>query len=110
MKNRIFLSPPHMGGEELIFIKEAFESNYIAPLGPMVNAFEKEFSEFVGIKHCAAVSSGTAAMHLGLRHLGVGHLIQGSGVRGQGEDQGAMRRQWSVVREGRGWLLNRQKI
>ncbi len=73
MKNkRLFLSPPHMGGEELIFIKEAFESNYIAPLGPMVNAFEKEFSEFVGIKHCAAVSSGTAAMHLGLRHLGVG--------------------------------------
>ena len=79
MKNRIFLSPPHMGSEELIFIKEAFESNYIAPLGPMVNAFEKEFSEFVGIKHCAAVSSGTAAMHLGLRHV-----LECSGGRGQG--------------------------
>ena len=70
--NRIFLSPPHMGGEELRFVKEAFESNYIAPLGPMVDAFEKEFAEYTGIKHCAAVSSGTAAMHLALRILGVG--------------------------------------
>ena len=59
---RIFLSPPHMGGEELEFINEAFESNYIAPLGPMVDAFEQEFAEYIGIKHCAAVSSGTAAM------------------------------------------------
>jgi len=62
--NRIFLSPPHMGGEELKFIHEAFESNYIAPLGPMVDAFEREFAEYTGITHCAAVSSGTAAMHL----------------------------------------------
>ena len=61
-----------MGGEELEFIKEAFESNYIAPLGPQVDAFEREFSEYIGIQHCVAVSSGTAAMHLGLRHLGVG--------------------------------------
>jgi len=60
--NRIFLSPPHMGGEEIRFIKETFESNYIAPLGPMVDAFEREFAEVVGIRHCAAVSSGTAAM------------------------------------------------
>lgn len=45
---RIFLSPPHMGGEELEFIKEAFESNYIAPLGPQVDAFEREFAEHVG--------------------------------------------------------------
>jgi len=45
---RIFLSPPHMGGEELKFIQEAFESNYIAPLGPMVDAFEREFSKKVG--------------------------------------------------------------
>ncbi|MCG2776350.1 MAG: DegT/DnrJ/EryC1/StrS family aminotransferase, partial [Desulfobacterales bacterium] len=71
-KRRTFLSPPHMGGEELRFIEEAFASNYIAPLGPQVDAFEKEFSEYVGIKYSAAVSSGTAAMHLGLRHLGVG--------------------------------------
>ena len=56
------ISPPHMGGEEMRFVREAFESNYIAPLGPMVDAFEKEFGEYVGMKHCAAVSSGTAAM------------------------------------------------
>ena len=61
-----------MGGEELRFVKEAFESNYIAPLGPQVDAFEREFAEYVGIKHCVAVSSGTAAMHLALRNLGVG--------------------------------------
>jgi dTDP-4-amino-4,6-dideoxygalactose transaminase len=60
-----------MGGEELPFIHEAFESNYIAPLGPMVDAFEKEFAEKVGIGHAVAVSSGTAAMHLALRNLGV---------------------------------------
>ena len=51
-----------MGGEEMRFVQEAFESNYIAPLGPMVDAFEREFAEYVGIRHCAAVSSGTAAM------------------------------------------------
>ena len=54
------------------FVKEAFESNYIAPLGPMVDAFEKEFSEKVGIPYAVAVSSGTAAMHLALRVLGLG--------------------------------------
>jgi len=69
---RIFLSPPHMGGQELEFVKEAFESNYIAPLGPHVDMFEREFSEIVGIPHAAAVSSGTSALHLALRLLGVG--------------------------------------
>ncbi len=69
---RIFLSPPHMGGEEIEFVKEAFDSNYIAPLGPQVDAFEKEFSAYTGIKHCVALSSGTAAMHLALRYLGLG--------------------------------------
>lgn len=59
---RIFLSPPHMGGEELEFINEAFESNYIALLGPQVDAFEQGFAEYIGIKHCAVVSSGTAAV------------------------------------------------
>jgi len=68
---RIFLSPPHIGGEELNFVKEAFESNYVAPLGPVVDAFEREFSKKVGIAHAVAVSSGTAAMHLALRILGV---------------------------------------
>lgn len=66
---RIFLSPPHMGGDEIAFVKQAFESNYIAPLGPMVDAFEREFSEYTGIPHCLALSSGTAAIHLALRHL-----------------------------------------
>ena len=66
---RIFLSPPHLSGGELTLVKDAFASNYIAPLGPMVNAFEKEFSEYTGIPYCLAVSSGTAAMHLALRHI-----------------------------------------
>ena len=72
LTKRIFLSPPHMSGEEMRFVKEAFDSNYIAPLGPQVDDFEKEFAEYVGIKHCVAVSSGTAAMHLARRILGVG--------------------------------------
>ncbi len=72
MKNkRIYLSPPHLGEHERQFVAEAFESNYIAPLGPQVDAFEKEFSEYTGIKHCLAVSSGTAAMHLALAVLGI---------------------------------------
>ena len=50
-RKRIFLPPPHMCGEEMRLVKAAFESNYIAPLGPMVDAFEKEFAEKVGIKH-----------------------------------------------------------
>ena len=69
---KIFLSPPHMSGEEMSFVKDAFESNYIAPLGPMVDAFEREFAEYVGIRHCLALSSGTAAMHLALRLMDVG--------------------------------------
>ena len=55
----------------MTFMQEAFESNYIAPLGPMVDAFEKEFAERVQISHALAVSSGTAAMHLALRVLRV---------------------------------------
>ena len=55
-----------MNGDELRFIHEAFESNYIAPLGPMVDAFEQEFSEKSGIGHAVALSGGTAAMHLTL--------------------------------------------
>ena len=72
MSKRIFLSPPHMGGQELKYINEAFASNYIAPVGPQVDAFEKEFAEIVGTKYAAAVSSGTAALHLALRYVGVG--------------------------------------
>jgi dTDP-4-amino-4,6-dideoxygalactose transaminase len=61
-----------MGGKELDFIHEAFASNYIAPVGPQVDAFEQEFAEMVGAKYAAAVSAGTAALHLLLRYAGVG--------------------------------------
>ncbi len=69
---RVFLSPPHMGADEQRFVQEAFESNYIAPLGPQVDAFEREFCEKTGFDYAVAVSSGTAAMHLALRILDVG--------------------------------------
>lgn len=69
-KSRIFLSPPHMSGREIEFVKEAFEDNYIAPVGPMIDAFEREFCEKVAIPYAVAVSSGTAAMHLAMRNLG----------------------------------------
>ena len=71
MNKRIYLSSPHMGGEELNFIKEAFDTNWIAPLGPHVNGFEKEMAQYLGVKHAAALSSGTAAIHLALILLGV---------------------------------------
>lgn len=71
MKNRIWLSPPHMGDKELIYIKEAFDTNWIAPLGHNVDVFEEELARFVKVKHVAALSSGTAALHLALIVLGV---------------------------------------
>lgn len=61
-----------MGKDELRFIQKAFESNYIAPLGPQVDAFEREFAEYAGISYTLAVSSGTAAMHLAMRLLDIG--------------------------------------
>ncbi|NLW44486.1 MAG: pyridoxal phosphate-dependent aminotransferase [Syntrophomonadaceae bacterium] len=69
---RIFLSPPHMSGREEVYIKEALTSNWVAPLGPNVTAFEKEVAAYAGVKGALAVSSGTAAIHLALRLLGVG--------------------------------------
>ena len=69
---RIYLSCPTMHGEEQEFIKEAFDTNWVAPLGPNVNAFEKEIAEYVGIPYASALSSGTAAIHLALRILGIG--------------------------------------
>lgn len=71
MNNRIFLSPPHMGGNELTYIQEAFESNYIAPLGHNVDAFEAQIKEYTGAKYALALTSGTAAIHLALRVLGI---------------------------------------
>lgn len=72
MKKRIYLSSPHMGGEELKYINEAFESNWVAPLGPNVSNFEKELCEYTGSKYATALSSGTSAIHLALKCLGVG--------------------------------------
>jgi dTDP-4-amino-4,6-dideoxygalactose transaminase len=69
---RIYLSPPHMGSEERRLLLEAFDSNWIAPLGPHVDAFEREFAERLGLGHAAGLSSGTAALHLALRLLEVG--------------------------------------
>lgn len=71
MNKRIFLSPPHMSGYEQEYIAEAFNTNWIAPLGPNVDAFEKELAEYVGIKGAAALVSGTAAIHLALKLTGV---------------------------------------
>lgn len=72
MTKQILLSTPHMGSLEQEFVKEAFDTNWIAPVGPHVDAFEQEFCEVVGAKHAAAVSSGTAALHLALQLIGVG--------------------------------------
>jgi dTDP-4-amino-4,6-dideoxygalactose transaminase len=71
MTKRIFLSPPHLSGREPEFIAAAIESNWIAPLGPMVDAFEKEVCEYIGIGHGVALSSGTAALHLAILIAGV---------------------------------------
>lgn len=68
---RIYLSPPHMGGTELAYIQNAFDTNWIAPLGPHVDAFENNLSGFLQVKACAALSSGTAALHLALIQLNV---------------------------------------
>lgn len=73
-KQRIYLSSPHMSDEgyEQAYIKEAFDTNWIAPLGNNVNEFEKEFAAVAGAKDAAALSSGTAAMHMALKAAGVG--------------------------------------
>ncbi len=72
MKNQILLSPPHMGEDEFAFVKEAFDTNWLAPVGPHVNAFEEEFCQITGANAAATVTSGTAALHLALRLLGIG--------------------------------------
>lgn len=69
---RILLSTPHLGEYEMSFVEEAFRTNWIAPLGPNVDAFERELAAHVGVDHAAAVSSGTAALHLALRLLKIG--------------------------------------
>lgn len=70
---RIYLSPPHLNGRERELLLQAYESNWITTLGPHVDALEQEISKKIGIKYAAAMSSGTAALHLALLILGVGH-------------------------------------
>ncbi|SFD80883.1 dTDP-4-amino-4,6-dideoxygalactose transaminase [Chitinophaga sp. CF118] len=71
MKKKIWLSSPHMGNKELGFIHDAFDANWIAPLGPNVDGFEDDLATYLSIGHVAALSSGTAALHLGLILAGV---------------------------------------
>ncbi|MCA0132685.1 DegT/DnrJ/EryC1/StrS family aminotransferase [Winogradskyella alexanderae] len=72
MNNKIWLSSPHMSGKEQFYIKEAFDSNWVAPLGPNVNGFEQDLQQYLGDDvFVAALASGTAALHLGLILLGV---------------------------------------
>lgn len=71
MSYEIYLSPPHMGGEEIEFIRECFDTNWIAPYGPQIDAFEREMAAYTGTAATLAVSSGTAALHLALRRFGV---------------------------------------
>ncbi len=71
MKSRIYLSPPHLTGEEQKYVKEAFDTNWIAPLGLNVLNFEKDICFYTGSKNCSVLASGTAAVHLALIILGV---------------------------------------
>lgn len=73
MEKRIFLASPHMSDEEYekMYVKEAFDTNWIAPLGENVNKFEEELAEYVGTKHAAALSAGTAAIHMAFKALDV---------------------------------------
>jgi dTDP-4-amino-4,6-dideoxygalactose transaminase len=71
MQKKIYLSSPHMGGGELKYIHQAFDENWIAPLGPNVDDFEEDLCRYTGARHAAALSSGTAAIHLALILLGV---------------------------------------
>ena len=69
---RIYLSPPHLGGDEATLLADAVASNWITSLGPYVQAFEAEFAKVTGATHALALSSGTAALHLALQLSGVG--------------------------------------
>lgn len=71
-ESEVLLSPPHLTGEEEFFLQNALETNWVAPVGPHIDAFEKELAEETGTGHACALNSGTAAIHLGLKLLGVG--------------------------------------
>ena len=69
--SRVYLSAPHIGDYEFQYVTQAFEQNWIAPVGPNINAFEEALANYFGVKHAVALTSGTAAMHLGLINLDV---------------------------------------
>ena len=71
MNKKIWLSSPHLTGEEQKYVKEAFDTNWVAPLGPNVNGLEDDICNYTGVKACSALSSGSAAIHLALIMLGV---------------------------------------
>jgi dTDP-4-amino-4,6-dideoxygalactose transaminase len=71
LNKRVYLSPPHMSGNELDFVQDAFQTNWIAPLGPQVDTFEYEVAALAGVTAGAALTSGTAALHLALRLIGI---------------------------------------
>ena len=71
MNNRIYLSPPHMGKNEKNYLFEAFSSNWIAPLGPHVDQFEKEMASYLNVGSAAALNSGSSALHLALKIAGI---------------------------------------
>ena len=72
MNARIYLSPPHIGAYELTLVAEAFQTNWIAPLGPHVDGFKRELAAYVNTPHAVALNSGTTAIHLALVALGIG--------------------------------------
>lgn len=72
LDTQILLSTPHLGDSEMAYVEEAFRTNWIAPLGPNVDAFEKELASYLGVGHAAALTSGTAGLHVALRLLDVG--------------------------------------
>jgi dTDP-4-amino-4,6-dideoxygalactose transaminase len=71
MQNRVYLSSPTMHGEEMKYIKEAFDTNWVAPLGKNVDEFEKEICNYIGVKHSTALVSGTSGLHLALKLVGI---------------------------------------
>jgi len=68
--NRIYLSPPHLSGQEGAMLQEAIDTNWISSVGPHLNAFEEDFRQYVGSSHALALASGTAGIHLGLQTIG----------------------------------------
>ncbi len=73
MNEKIWLSSPHMGGDEQQYVQEAFDTNWVAPLGPNVNGFEEDLQQYLHIRAAAALSSGTAALHLALILSDIGY-------------------------------------